>query len=271
MKKIFRVIGLLSLISFSFFVSQKTALMVKEQDDIMIKIKEVENAYFIEPIQAIINEDEMIPGINGSNIDIEKSYSEMRKIGTYSTNLLQNEVTYVDELITDNYDKYIISGNKSRNYVSLVFVVDQNDNIDTLKNILNQNEISVTFFVDTSYLLVNEDNIDINHHYSVIYKNDPLFIWSNNLIENTFSQENFYCLNNQKDNELLNDCIYLKYSTIKASIIYNSINDVKENITNGSIISIDYTTNIDNEITTIINYIKSKGYEIKNLEELLVE
>ena len=39
MKKIFQIIGLISLTCFSFFVTEKTALVVSDMDEIMIEIK----------------------------------------------------------------------------------------------------------------------------------------------------------------------------------------------------------------------------------------
>ena len=51
-----------------------------EQDEIMVKIKEEENNLNINPINAIIENDTIIPGNTGKDIDIEASYKSMKKI-----------------------------------------------------------------------------------------------------------------------------------------------------------------------------------------------
>ena len=45
MKKLFQIIGIISLMGFSFFYTEKTVSVVKEYDTIMIDIKNVEKNY----------------------------------------------------------------------------------------------------------------------------------------------------------------------------------------------------------------------------------
>ena len=45
MKKLFQIIGIISLMGFSFFYTEKTVSVVKEYDTIMIDIKNVEKKY----------------------------------------------------------------------------------------------------------------------------------------------------------------------------------------------------------------------------------
>ena len=40
MKKLFEILGIIALMSFSFFYTEKTLSVVKENDEIMIEIKE---------------------------------------------------------------------------------------------------------------------------------------------------------------------------------------------------------------------------------------
>ena len=65
-----------------------------EQDEIMVKIKEEENNLNINPINAIIENDTIIPGNTGKGIDIEASYKAMKKIGYYDQSLITYQKVY---------------------------------------------------------------------------------------------------------------------------------------------------------------------------------
>ena len=86
MKNIVKSIGLITLICFSFFYTEKVIDVVSEQDDIMIKIKEVKDNYKIDSVDATISENTIVPGINGREVDIEKSYQNMKQIGIFNEN-----------------------------------------------------------------------------------------------------------------------------------------------------------------------------------------
>ncbi len=272
MKKIFSTIGILTLISFSFFISEQTALVVKDQDDIMIKLKEVENNYKIEVVEPIINEDTIIPGINGLEVNINKSYSEMKKIGTFSENLLEFNNIIPKTSITNTYNKYIISGNTEKQSVSLIFLLEDNDDINSITSILK--DTKANFFVNLNWLENNTNSLNNNYIFATTSENnyfDPTFIWSNSVIKRTLDQNINYCYTEEKNIDLLENCTLQKNLTIMPTIKYNSINDIKENIANGSIIALPYSNKLIEELEVIINYINSKGYEIVDLNDLLSE
>ena len=77
MKNIIKIIGLGSLICFSFFYTDKVINVVSEQDEIMIKLNQVKDKYKINSIDAKIIDDTIIPGIKGRQIDIDKSYNSI--------------------------------------------------------------------------------------------------------------------------------------------------------------------------------------------------
>ena len=88
MRKTFEVIGLISLICFSFFYTEKISTVIKENDDILKEIESVASQYKTEAINAIIDNNSIIPGINGREIDIKKSYKKMKKVNSFNSNLL---------------------------------------------------------------------------------------------------------------------------------------------------------------------------------------
>ena len=59
-KKVFKIIGLISLTCFSFFITEKTSLVVKNMDDIMISIRENSDNYKSKSIDAKIDGDTII-------------------------------------------------------------------------------------------------------------------------------------------------------------------------------------------------------------------
>lgn len=280
MKKFFEYLGLITLVCFSFFYTEKTTSVVKELDDIMIKIKEVAPNYNIEVKEATIKENTIIPGISGKKVDINASYQSMRKLGTFNENYLEYESIKPKELLKNNLDKYIISGNNFKKQVSLIFLVDENSKIDSLLKILDKSEIKANFFVDGAWVeenndkvieLINNNHIVGNLSYNRDYGNSS-FIWMDTIIKKIGKQNISYCYktDNKKD---LDTCTLQKNYTIAPSLEiddYPLIN-VKNNLNSGSIIAFKINNSLINELELIIKYIKSKDLEIVNLENLLSE
>lgn len=238
----------------------------------MIKLKEVESNYKTEPINAIINEDTIIPGNIGKSINMDTSYKEMKKIGYFEESLITYEDIYPNTSIYNNYNKYIISGNIYNKNVSLIYIINKNKTIDNILNILKNKNTTISFFIDSSFL---NNNIDIisklkkhevyNYGFNGNYTKDNLII-TNNIINNKSNNNSIYCLFLTKNNESLNNCGNNKMLSIIPSINGN-FNDIKNNIQNGSIILINNTQ----ELSNIIDYIKNKGYQILPLSNIIKE
>ena len=109
--KIIKFLGLIILICFTFIYTEKIIDISIQQDEIMIKLKEIETNYKIEPINAKINEDTIIPGKKGKYLDLENSYKQMKKIGYYEESKLSYKYLYPETSIYNNLNKYIINGN----------------------------------------------------------------------------------------------------------------------------------------------------------------
>lgn len=280
LKKFFGIIGMLSLICFSFFFSEKTVSVVKEQDDIMKQIREVSDLYKKNPIEAIVTEDTFIPGKSGMEVDINKSYQAMRKIGSFSEGLLQFKTIFPKETLHNNYHKYIIGGNPEKKQVSLIFLINKNTKIDSLVSTLDSQQVGANFFLDGLWLEKNQDIVpkllEKNHNlgnlsYQMDYT-DSSFIWMNTIIKKVMRQRQSYCYVEEKNKETLDICTLQKNYTILPNLIYDKgISDIKENIKNGSIISFPYSKKMEKELPVLINWIKQKGYEIVTLNTLLKE
>lgn len=271
MKKYIQIFGILLLTGFSFFYTEKVTKIVRNKDPIMIRIKSIKKDKYIETIKPIINNDEYIMGINGCEIDIEKSYNKMKKTGEF-----KNELLVMKEIDNDKKikNKYVISGNKLQKNISLIFLI-RNKEDEKLINYLSYKKIKTNFFIDQNYLEKNSVIVkflskDNNIYYlgnNGIY-DDKYMTYARNLIEINSNNEFDYCLVDKKDDITLKLCTQYNMKTIKTNFIKDNIlQNIKQNLENGSIIVIDSSYN--ENIKTSINYILSKGYNIVTLDKLL--
>lgn len=273
LKKIFKISAVLLLVGFSFFYTEKVTLIARNSDPIMMAIKKEESNKKVSNVNPVINKDEYIMGINGCEIDVDKSYSKMRSVGEFKEELIVMKETSNDE---DLIDKYVIGGNNKEKKVSLIFIV--NKDIDSnLTNYINDKNIKVNYFIDGKYLEENMITVKFLSENSNIYYlgeneeySDENMLYHNNLISMNGSNEPKYCFTSDKDNNTLKLCNDYDMVTIKSDIIKDNIyKRIKDKLNNGVIFAID-SDNID-EIKVSINYILSKGYNIISLEDLLSE
>ena len=273
LKKIFKISAVLLLVGFSFFYTEKVTMIARNSDPIMRAIKKEENNKKVSNVNPVINKDEYIMGINGCEIDVDKSYSKMRSVGEFKEELIVMKETSNDKDLTD---KYVIGGNNKEKKVSLIFIV--NKDIDSnLTNYINDKNLKVNYFIDGKYLEENMITVKFLSENSNIYYlgeneeySDENMLYHNNLISMNGSNEPKYCFTSDKDNNTLKLCNDYDMVTIKSDIIKDNIyKRIKDKLNNGVIFAID-SDNID-EIKVSINYILSKGYNIISLEDLLSE
>lgn len=270
--KYIKILGLICLICFTFIYTEKIIDVSIEQDEIMIKLKDIENNYKTEPINAIIENDTIIPGNIGKYIDIDSSYKQMKKIGYFEESLIIYEDIYPNISIYNNYNKYIIKGNTKNKHVSLIYILKNNNTLDNILNIIKNKNITISFFIDSTFLNNNLDIVYKLKNYEIYnygnngkYTKDNLII-TNNIINNKSNNNSIYCLFLNKDKNSLNTCTDNKMFSIIPSINGN-YNDIKNNLENGSIINITNTQ----ELSNIIDYINNKGYTIVPLSNLIKE
>lgn len=273
LKRIFKISAVLLLVGFSFFYTEKVTLIARNSDPIMRAIKKEESNKKVSNVNPVINNDEYIMGINGCEIDVDKSYSKMRSAGEFKEELIVMKETSNDKDLTD---KYVIGGNNKEKKVSLIFIV--NKDIDSnLTNYINDKNLKVNYFIDGKYLEENMITVKFLSENSNIYYlgeneeySDENMLYHNNLISMNGSNEPKYCFTSDKDNNTLKLCNDYDMVTIKSDIIKDNIyKRIKDKLNNGVIFAID-SDNID-EIKVSINYILSKGYNIISLEDLLSE
>ncbi len=252
MKKIFQFIGLASFMLFSFYYTEKAALYSQEQNPIIKTINETKSDYNVESVNAIIEDNSIIPGINGKEVNINKSFSNMKNLGIFNKYYLIYDIIKPDVSLEENKDKTIIHGNKAKKEISIVI------------NSLEHSELLNKLQVEYSYL-ATVDNYDKNQE-NIIKESDELEF---NKLKKTINNNSDICLTNTNVNLKL--CKENEYYLVKPSIILNNnLIEVKEELTNGSIIYINESNKIE-IVNLLINEIKFKGYEIVKLSTLINE
>ncbi len=269
--KLIKIIGLLCLFCLTFFYTEKVINVTMNQDEIMIKIKELSNSTNYHPTNASIINNTIIPGNVGKYIDEEASYKAMKKIGYFEPSLAIYKDIYPEISIYNNYHKYIIKGNTQNKNISLIYILN-NNTIDNILKIANKYQIKINIFIDSTYLNDNISIIDnIKNHEIYNYGNNGFYskdnlIISNNIINHKANNKAIFCLFLEENAQSIENCA----SNKMFSVIVNkndSYNNLKSALYNGRIYLITNTQELDN----VINYILDKGYNIVPLSELITE
>ncbi|MBO5120711.1 MAG: hypothetical protein J6C28_03370 [Bacilli bacterium] len=277
-KKLIRVTLILLLSVFSFYYTNKSVELVREKDPIMKTIKSTNEKYNVQAVNAEIKDNTIIPGLTGKEINYLETYNKMKQYGTYNEILTTLKDIEPTISVDDYYDKYIISGNPIKRSISLVFKVETSSPKEIL-SILKNNNVPATFFIDGIYLENNtEEIVSMNNHELELLSYDKdydeiFFSASKDYLESLTNKNLKYCYSEYEKEEVINLCQKLKLHTIIPTITINKslFKETKEKLTNSAIISIPISENTKKELDTTIKYIKSRGYSLKTLEDLLSE
>lgn len=278
-KKLIQVLTVTILMLFSFFYTNKSIELIRENDPLMKKIKATSPKYKVAPINAKIIGNKIIPGKSGKEIDYQKSYTKMIQYGTYNEVLTTFKEVTPTISIDDYYDKYIIQGNAENKNVSLVFKTDSVTNLSDVVNILNSKNIPGTFFID-GLLLENNTNLFetmTNHELELLsYDNkyDQIYFESAiNYLNSLTKVSPKYCYAEYDQKEVIELCSSLKMHTIIPTIKTNKepYKEIKNSLHNSAIISLPLSTITKSQLPSIIDYIIQKGYTFEKLDILLSE
>lgn len=266
MKNFLKYFSITFIFALSFIYTEKVSNIVKNSDPIMKNIINIKDKYKVQSVNAIIDNNVITPGKTGCEIDINKSYVNMKNINKFDENMIKYKDIIPEITINNVYDKYISNGNTNNKSIS--FVIYIND-IDTLDKINKIKDIKLNIFLNSELL---KNKIEITNNKMIYNGGDNLkydkveLEWVNEVI-NHYNKPS-YCLNLDKNDEYLKICSKYKMHTINPIININIYN-IKKNLTNGSIIYFD-EKNID-KINIINDYALNKGFKVVYLNELLDE
>ncbi len=276
MKRVIKIIVISLFTCFSFYYTDKVIEFSKERDPIMIKLRSI-NKNKVSYVNGVLSSDTMLVGESGYEVDIEKSYEQMKKIDEYNDNLL----SYIDVkpsiLKKDNLDKFIIGSNTNDKKISFVFSSSSVKELKSIIEVLNEEDVYSTIFIDGKFL---EENLGLLKSISNNKISFGLYGYNNNysessiryvhdVINNNLLYSN-YCL--YKNDKFLKSCINSKINTIKPYVIsYNVFDYFVNNKERGLIYMIKYSDNNLSEFKSTILYLKQKGYDILSLDDILKE
>lgn len=281
MKKYVTILGILLLLCLSFIITDKTANIVLDNDDLMLTIKNHASEYEVLAIDGIIDNENFIPGISGRTVNLKQSYNAMKKYGVFMGSLLSYDEIKPKNRLKNNYDKYIVKGNSNKKIISLIFLISEEDDVSRILEILKDKNVRANFFIDGYWLEKHTDmikqvanqnhnigNLSYNHNY-----NDGSYIWMDTIIKKNTNQKYGYCYTENPNETIIKICALNKnYTIMPENIIKNNfLSSIKQNLNNGMIISLIVNDKLINELPVIIEYIKFKGYDLDNLENLLNE
>ena len=261
MNKKFKVIITIFLFIFSFYYTDKCVTLLKKKDPLMEEIRNKSKLYNIDPIDAIITNNTIIPGSNGLVVNELKSYDKMKKLGTFNETLLVYDEVNPSLSYKDYYDKIIVSNNKN-NKLSLIFNIKDISVYKEIKNILNKYDIKGNYYFKNSFLTNNINEI----------KNIEDTILVNNLINiKKYSELIDYCLVYEVSNQI--PCKNHNKHTILSSINIDNyhLTYTKNNFKNNNILTYSFNKNNIKDLEIIINYLLNNNLEIVSITELLKE
>ena len=119
-----KIVLTIILFLFSFLYLKNAIYFTRENDKLMKTIKEKEDELNQKPVDAIITENTMIPGLRGKKINLEKTYQKMKAINTFQESLIVYDEVLPEKSINNTYDKVIVSGNFRNNKISIITELD---------------------------------------------------------------------------------------------------------------------------------------------------
>lgn len=260
---------------FSFFYTEKAVNIANNKDPIMQSIMSYENKKNSECIEGVINEDEAILGINGYELNVNKSYNNMRGIG-FDEELMVFDETKCEVTKDKVVDKYIIKGNEYKNSVSLLLLVNDGSYLEDIIEICKKKNIKLSLVVNGSTLETNKDFFEnmYKNGFDILYNGtDEVDLEKYKFIMKKIDKRAIkYCVFSKK-NDLLKLCKDNKINSVKSNIIIEKdlFMNIKNYIEKGNFIIIKENEETVKELGASINFIKAKGLEIKSLTDHLKE
>ncbi len=254
MKPYLKYLLILFFTIFSLYYTDKVIELSEYNNTILTSINDYASVYDNECIEGYINKDGIVLGYSGIKIDKSKSYSNMKGIG-FKKDLLEFKKNKCILNKEDNLDKYILSGNNHEKNISLVIDMIDYKLYSKIESIKELESININYLVDKSHY-------DLEN---ILYKTNK-----NDIKDFKKKASHFYCVN-YNNYDLLEYCKKEKINTIK---IINYIDkdlllNTKKILDKGVIIFIKENNQNIIELDSTIKYIKSRGYRIVSIDELL--
>lgn len=265
MKKYLYIFYVILFFIFGFVYTSKVLELSKYNDEVRNKIDEYANSYDFDCVEGSISDLGVVLGHSGIHVDREMSYSNMKGSG-FDKKLVEYKS---DDCILNkdnNRDKYIISGNDVLYNVSIVIDVNSGKYLSHFNKVIEENDIVLNYLMSYNYLINNLDGI--YRHDNILFKGQ-----NKDDLKNFYASlhNEFYCVK-YSNYDVLNDCESMKLNSINPInyIEKNLLSNTKKILNKGIIIFIKENEYNLNEFSSTIKYIKSRGYNIVSINDLLI-
>lgn len=241
--------------AFSFYYTDKIASLVRNRNPLMQEILEESENYKIKSVNAQIKDDYIIPGLNGIQVNAQKSFYKMQESDVFNKYFLVLEQVKPKVSVDDNRDKIIKYGNNKQKRVS--FIVSRGEISDYFreKNIKASELVTMKDYKSGSFL---EPINDEDENFRAL---------QNSL--NLNKENKHICVIKESNKDV---CRKQRNFLVEPSLVLTKTNllDVKKEISNGSIVKIENGVSLD-DVSVILREVKFKDLEIVYLSELISE
>ncbi|SHF52687.1 polysaccharide deacetylase family protein [Ornithinibacillus halophilus] len=280
--------------------SLKSVSVMNINDSLYKEIETKKSKYEVEPQDAFIDEVwHKTPGLNGLQVDIEKSYNKMKKQGEFSESLLVYKQVPPKVSLEDLPASPIYRGHPEKKMVSFLINVSWGGEfIPDILTILKKNNVKATFFIEGKWAkenanyvkMINEQGHTIGNH---AYNHPDMARLSNTAISKQLTQTNdvLEAITGKKTkwfappsgsfsdqvvktaNQLDMETILWTVDTIdwKNPSVSVMMNRVTRKIHPGATILMHPTSSIVNGLPNLIEEIRNQGYKLGSIEQLLDE
>lgn len=239
----------------------------------------------------------IIPGVNGKIVDVEKSYNNMKKENIFN----EDKIVFIDKNIKTSIKDLpsgpIYKGNSNKKQVSFMINVAWGEEyINDILKILEDNEVTTTFFIDGTWAKKNGEHLSsiinknheianhsLNHKdFTKISKKDAYndILETNTILSSSYKGNiKFFtppsgAFNDNTINALNDlDMQLVMFSVDTIDWQKPSVETIKKRVGNkveaGSIILMHPTLNTKDALTDIILDIRQKGLDITTISSLL--
>mgnify|MGYP000950535985 CR=1 FL=1 len=247
---------LIILVLFSFYFTEKIMVYMENKNPIMQEINKKEMLYRTEPVNAVIKDNTIVPGIDGKVIDKRKSLLKMEDFGSFNETFLIYKYEKPEISLDNNKDKIIIKGNSSKRMVSLI-----------LEEYSNVEDYFIKKQIKYNIIANLKTDLSLNREYLNGEINQEKASDLNSLL-NKNKVNSRICIVNYSNIEFCNEKkYYIIDPMIKTS---TNINFILEEINSGSMILIKKNTSIEN-IQLILSEIRKQDLNIVFVSELISE
>lgn len=301
------VFTLILLISFNYDYNPlqlspiTTSISVSQSKDSLYReIEEKAETYKEAPQNAYIDRVwKKTPGRNGKEVNIEKSYRNMKKAGVFREELLVYNDIYPEISLQDLSAAPIYRGHPEKEMVSFIINVSWGkEHIPAILETLNEYQVKASFFIEGKWARENAELVKMikenghiigNHAY-----NHPdmarinsseitdQIVKTNEILKAINSEDPVYFTppSGSFNDQVIQTAADLKMETVlwtvdtidwKNPSISVMINRVSNNIHPGAIILMHPTQVIADGLDELILLIKEKGYKIGRIDSLLSE